>query len=144
MESNLPDWIHEGAEVYVEKARDRGWVTPDPKPVTVVRFTPQRVVVENEDGEQWQFRKDDLRGGPGGSWDLIPADSNRVISMLRTRAVSDAMSELRSVFREMELYARIGKDELPLALEAAEKFHDASLKAIDGLVEARQRYGDGS
>ena len=141
----LPDWIYEGAEVYVHMTRGKSWHTPDPEPATVARFTNQRIIVDTHRDRGWAFAKDTLRGiGPAGNYDLIHPNSNAVTVMLRTSAVKEAMGPLRTVFHDMSLRGRMGWDELPDALETAEAFHEASLEAIERLAEARERYGEGS
>jgi hypothetical protein len=141
--SELPDWIYEGAAVYSLRVSGNWGGTPDPIPVEVLRFTPTRIVVRDR-GSESAYSKKDLRGiGSVGDYKLVPDDDPHVITSLRKAAVKKSMEKLRAVFDEMSYGNKINWNELPNALEAAERFHDASFEAIKGMEEARDRYGEG-
>jgi hypothetical protein len=141
--SDLPDWIYEGAEVWVHQVSG-GWGRQVPRQAKVVRFTNTRIMVEESVLGEVGFSKDRLRGiGKAGDYELIRPDSEKVVATLRTAAVSAAMSDLRKVIRDMESGGRLGWDDLPDAQEAAERIHEASYKAIEGIEKARERYGAG-
>jgi hypothetical protein len=53
------------------------------------------------------------------------------------------MAELRSVVNELLLGNRIGWNELPNAVEAAEMLNSASSLAVIKLARAADRYGEG-
>lgn len=143
MSDNLPDWIYEGAEVWVHQVYG-GWGRQAPRRAKVVRFTNTRIMVEEAVLGEAGFTKDRLRGiGKAGDYKLIRADSDEVITTLRMAAVRAAMSNLRSVSQEMSVGGRLGWDELPDALEAAEALHEASFAAIEAIERARDRYGEG-
>ena len=141
----LPDWLYEGAEVWVRRVHG-GWSSEArPSPRKVLRFTAQRVIVEWSPGYEAAFAKDTLKGiGDVKNYELIPAHHNSVTNTLRSDAVKEAMRELRAVFSQLLVGNRIGWDELPDAVEAAELLRNASSLAVIKLAQAADRYGEGS
>lgn len=144
MSDDLPEWVTEGADVWLRHSRGAWRSEADPEPATVVRFTPQRVVVTDRRGNERQFNKSNLRGiGRDGDFDLISPDDPRVITGLRNQAVQRAMSELRDVISKLLLGSRLNWNELPDARDAAELIHEASGNAVLAIARAAERYGDG-
>lgn len=139
----LPDWVFEGAQVWMLRTRGNWGSTPDPTPVTVLRFTAQRIVVDRM-GEELSFLKENLNGiGKASDSKLISDDATDVVNFKRKQAVRDSMSRLRGVINDLLLGNRIGWDELPNALEAALMLRDAAEEAVRGLEKAADRYGEG-
>lgn len=139
----LPDWVFEGAQVWMLRTRGNWGSTPDPTPVTVVRFTAQRVIV-NQRGEELSFLKDNLNGiGKASDSRLISDDATDVVNFKRKQAVRGSMSPLRGLINDLLLGNRIGWDELPDALEAALMLRNAAEEAVWGLERAADRYGEG-
>lgn len=144
MSDNLPDWIYEGAEVWVHQNRG-AYGNQSPRPARVARFTEQRIMVDEQNLGEAAFSKDELRGiGSARNYTLLSPNDEKIITTLRVEAVSNAMNRLREIFRDMQLGGRIGWNELPDAQEAAEMFHDASYEALQAIEHARQRYGPGN
>lgn len=140
----LPDWIYEGAEVWVLRAHG-GWSSEAaPTWCKVVRLTAQRIIVQWTAAKEASFLKDGLRGiGEVKDYVLIPEHHNSVTKALRSDAVKEAMAELRSVVNELLLGNRIGWNELPNAVEAAKMLNSASSLAVIKLARAADRYGEG-
>lgn len=144
MSDELPEWVTEGAEVWLRRSRGAWRSDADPEPATVVRFTPQRVIVADRRGNEHHFTKSNLRGvGRDGDYDLISPDDPRVVTGLRNQAVAAGMSELRNVITDLLLGSRLNWNELPDARDAAERIHEASGDAVMAIARAAERYGDG-
>jgi hypothetical protein len=137
-ETERPDWLTEGAQVY-SISQDPSRRSHDVARRTVQRFTATQVVVTTpRGGFEERYRLPDLYlvGAPRysrGSRQLVPGTDPRVQEELDKAATRRAMAPLTEVFNELNQQARINTDNPTLAMEYATRVRAAADRAIQAL-----------